>query len=205
MVKMVIYDCDGVIFESKKANLEYYNYILKNFNLPPVSENDKKKLEIIHTYSNDEVIKKIFPNELVDKAIEFSKNVDYSMFYKFMKIEPFFFETCEKLKRLNIKTAIATNRSKTFPHLFKFFKLDKIIDDYVTVSIIKNPKPAPDMLLYLLKKNSLNPEEAIYVGDSIIDYEASKKAKIFFISYKNKINDAPKINSHTEIFNFLKI
>ena len=28
-VKMVIYDCDGVIFDSEKANLEYYSYIFK--------------------------------------------------------------------------------------------------------------------------------------------------------------------------------
>jgi len=205
MVKMVIYDCDGVIFDSKKANQEYYNYILKNFGFPPVDSNDEEKLEIIHTYSNDEVLKKIFPNEtLAQKAIEFSQSVDYSQFYKYMTIEPEFFDTCKELKKRGIKLAIATNRSRTFPHLFSYFNLEKIIDDYVTVSIIKNPKPAPDMLIYLLKKNKLNPEEAIFIGDSIIDYQASKYAKIPFIGYKIKFENSLKINKHSEILKYLQ-
>ena len=203
VIKMAIYDCDGVIFDSKKANLEYYNYILKHFGFPIVNENDTEKLEIIHTYSNNEVLKHLFPQNLSKEAIEFSKTVDYSMFYKYMKMEPNFLDVCKKLKEKNILITIATNRSRTFPALFQYFNLNEIIDDYVTVSIIKNPKPAPDMLLYLLKKYNLKPENAIYVGDSIIDYKASKSANIFFISYKNKINNVPVIKNHLEILKFL--
>ena len=203
VIKMVIYDCDGVIFDSKKANLEYYNYILKHFGFPIVNENDTEKLEIIHTYSNDEVLKHLFSNGLSEKAIEFSKTVDYSMFYKYMRMEKYFVETCIKLKEKNILVTIATNRSRTFPALFRHFKLNEIIDDYVTVSIVKNPKPAPDMLFYLLKKYNLKTENAIYVGDSIVDYKASKQADIFFISYKNIINNVPVIKNHLEILKFL--
>ncbi len=205
MVKMVIYDCDGVIFDSKKANLEYYNYILKHFGYPPVNENDKEKLLIIHTYSNDNVILNLFEDkDIAKKAIEFSKSVDYSQFYKYMTMEPEFFETCNLLKSNGIKVAIATNRSKTFPHLFKYFNLDKVIDDYATVSIVKNPKPAPDMLLYLLNRNNLKPFEALYIGDAEIDYIASKEAKIPFIGYKKSFNNCPKINKHLEILKHLQ-
>ena len=205
MVKMVIYDCDGVIFDSKRANFEYYNYILKHFGLSEVNENDYEKVEIIHTYSNDGVLKKLFPENLHEKAIGFSKSVDYSMFYKYMKMEPYFLETCNELEKRGIIKTIATNRSRTFPHLFEYFRLNEFIDDYVTVSIVKNPKPAPDMLNHLLKKYKILPEQAIYVGDAIIDYEASKKAKIFFISYKTKIPNVPVINNHLDILKYLKI
>ncbi len=203
MVKMIIYDCDGVIFESKRANLEYYNYILKNFNLPLVKENDLEKLEIIHTFSNDEVIKRLFPEPLIDKAIKFSQTVDYSKFYKFMKMEPEFKETCLILKSKGIITAIATNRSRTFPNLFKYFNLDEVIVDYVTVSIVKNPKPAPDMLIYLLNKHKIHNKEAFYIGDSRVDYIASEKAKIKFFAYKVKINDSITLHKHSEILKFV--
>ncbi len=204
MVKMVIYDCDGVIFESKKANLEYYNFIFKHFGLPTVREDDEEKLKIIHTYANDDVLKTLIKDkDLSERAIEFSKTVDYSIFYKYMKFEKNFIEICKILKERNIKIGIATNRSKTFPHLFKYFKLDKFVDDYVTASMVENPKPYPDMLIYLLKKHNLTAKEAIYVGDSEVDYLASKKANIFFISYKLKINDSPVIFDHMEILNYI--
>ena len=32
----IIFDCDGVLFESRKANLAYYNAVLSQFGEPPV-------------------------------------------------------------------------------------------------------------------------------------------------------------------------
>jgi len=39
-------------------------------------------------------------------------------------------------------------------------------------------KPNPESLLYTLKKNNLNPDEAIFIGDSIVDIHTAKNANI---------------------------
>ena len=202
--KMIIYDCDGVIFNSEKANFYYYNHIFKKFNLPEIKDGDIKSINVLHTYCNDDVLKYFVKDEkILKKVLEYSRKVDYKIFYKYMEIENFFFETCKKLKSMKVKIAVATNRSYTFKDIVKFFNLDNILDDYVTTLEVKEPKPSPEMLFLLLKRNNINSKDALFIGDSILDYKASKKANIDFVGYKFSIENCPCINSHVEIFNFL--
>jgi beta-phosphoglucomutase-like phosphatase (HAD superfamily) len=35
-IKAVIFDCDGVLFHSEKANVEFYKAVLDNAGLPPL-------------------------------------------------------------------------------------------------------------------------------------------------------------------------
>jgi phosphoglycolate phosphatase len=201
---MVIYDCDGVIFNSEKANFHYYNHIFKNFALPEIKDNDVEAIKVLHSYCNDDVLKYFIKKEkLLKDAINFSRKVDYKMFYPYMKIEDGFFKTCKKLKEKGFKVAVATNRSYTFKDIVDFFKLDAFIDDYVTALHVEKPKPFPDMLNFLLKKHNFKNNEAIFVGDSILDYEAAKNASVDFVGYKFKMENCKFINSHVEIFNFL--
>ena len=204
MYKMIIYDCDGVIFNSEDANFHYYNYIFKNMDLPVVQRDDSKALKVLHTYCNDEVLKYfIKDSEKLTDTINFSRKVDYKKFYPYMKIENGFINTCKILKEKGYKIAVATNRSYTFGDIVKFFKLNSILDDYVTALDVKNPKPSPDMLLFLLKKNKLNKRDALFIGDSDLDFIASKNAGIDFLGYKFKTDNCNFINSHIEIFEFL--
>ena len=199
-VKMVIYDCDGVIFDSEKANLEYYSYIFKKFNLPQISSQNIEHMRVLHTYSNDEVFKYFVKDKKLQKdIIIFSKTVDYSIFYKYMKLEKDFFKCCEILKKKNLKIGVATNRSISFAGIMQFFHLNKFLDDYVTTLDVKRPKPYPDMLNLILEKNNLKPFEAIFVGDSLIDYKAATLSGIKFIGYKIKVKNELCIENHLEL------
>lgn len=202
--KMVIYDCDGVIFNSEKANFEYYKYLFQEFDMPELNESDEESMRILHTYSNDKVIEHFATDEeSMRRIIEFSRNTDYSMFYPYMSLETGFAETCKKLKKSGIKVGVATNRSYTFENIVKFFKLDELIDDYVTVLDSGVPKPEPDMLLLLMEKNSLGKKDVIFVGDSILDLEAALNADIDFLCYKFRHKGFNLIDSHLEIFKYL--
>lgn len=201
---MVVYDCDGVIFNSEKANFEYYKYLFKKFNLPEININDKKSMNILHTYSNDKVIEHFTKTKKeMNEIIAFSRTADYSQFYKFMQMEEGFAETCKRLKKRGIKIGVATNRSHTFEGIVKYFKLYELIDDYVTVLDVEFPKPEPDMLLFLTEKNGFSTKDIVFIGDSILDYRAAESAEIDFIGYKFCYNKCCYINSHVEIFNYL--
>lgn len=202
--KMVIYDCDGVIFDSKKANFEYYSYIFEKFKLPAFDLSDLKTMEVLHTYSNDNVFKYFIKDEkLLNEVIKFSKSVDYSMFYQFMVLEKNFFETCNMLKKNGVLISVATNRSISFKGITEYFQLDSILDDYVTTLNVQNAKPAPDMLLLLLMRNNLMREEVVFIGDSEIDFQAAEKAEISFVGYKFRKETILTINDHFSLFNFI--
>ena len=35
LIKLVAFDCDGVLFDSQQANIAFYNTILAHFDRPP--------------------------------------------------------------------------------------------------------------------------------------------------------------------------
>ena len=204
-IKMIIYDCDGVIFDSAKANVEYYNYIFKKFGLPVISDKNEEHLKVLHTYSNDEVFKYFVKEHTLQKEIiAFSKSVDYSIFYKYMQLEQDFFKCCKILKKWGLKIGVATNRSISFKGIVKFFILEDILDDYVTALDVERPKPYPDMLNLILERNSLKPDEAIFIGDSYLDYKCAKSAGVKFVGYKYKIDNELTIEKHLELLEILK-
>ncbi len=49
------FDCDGVLFESRRANLAYYNAILTHFDEPHVEESDQARAHLCHTAASPHV------------------------------------------------------------------------------------------------------------------------------------------------------
>ena len=54
-IRGIIYDCDGVLFESRAANLAYYNAVLRQFGEPAVATDDSVKAQLCHTAASPEV------------------------------------------------------------------------------------------------------------------------------------------------------
>ena len=189
--KLIIFDLDGVIFDSRK-NMEL-----------AINETSKKfKLKIKFS----EYFKKIgmpFLNILKSLKIKPSIKI-YKYFQKISLreinlIEPYegVIDLLEFLKKKKIKFSIVT--SKDLKRTNFFLKKFKIKPNSVHCPNNKlRGKPYPDHLLHSLKINKISNDNACYVGDTKIDYLAAKKAKIFFIFatygygknsklYKNKI------------------
>ncbi len=36
-LRAIVFDCDGVLFDSKEANVKFYSHILERVGLPPVT------------------------------------------------------------------------------------------------------------------------------------------------------------------------
>ena len=52
-VKVIIFDCDGVMFDSRKANIAFYNTILAHFEKPRLTDD---ALEVVHMSTAEESI-----------------------------------------------------------------------------------------------------------------------------------------------------
>ena len=71
-------------------------------------------------------------------------------------------------------------------------------------------KPHPEGIYKILRKTKTNRKNVIYIGDSIYDYKASKKAKIKYLHAKwgydqilNKKKNVTKISKISDIKRFL--
>ena len=200
-ISAVIFDCDGVMFDSRQANINFYNHLLSQFHLPPMKGND---VVFVHMHTADESVQHIFQGTpYTDQAQEYRKKVDYSPFIKDMIIEPGLKKLLEYLKP-RFGLAIATNRSNTIGKVLESNGLREYFDIVVSSLDVKNPKPHPEPLFKILDFFDISPDESFYVGDSLIDYETARAADVHFISYKNKdLKAAYHVDHLVDIVNFL--
>ncbi|MBF0100549.1 MAG: HAD family hydrolase [Desulfobacterales bacterium] len=182
-IKAVILDCDGVMFDTQKANTAYYNYILEHFGKPPITPEQFSFAQMHTVHSSIDYLFASEP-ELIEKVHEFRKQCRYQNFIPFMEIDPDLILMLKTIKP-TYYTAIATNRTDTMEHVLHHFKLKSYFDIVVTALDVKKAKPHPDPLLKILDHFKIKPNQALYVGDSELDEFASRQARVPFVAYKN--------------------
>ena len=182
-IKVVTFDCDGVLFDTKDVNRMYYNKVLKYMGMPPLTQ---EQTDYAHIQTANAVLRFFFKDEKsYNKAEAFRTSMDYTPFIKYMTIEPYLKTLLKKLKP-KYKLAIATNRTNTMPTVLREFKLEKYFDYVICALDVKNPKPAPEQLYKIINFFKVEPSQIIYIGDAETDEQASYAAKIPFVAYNNK-------------------
>jgi len=182
-IKIVAFDCDGVMFDTKESNTAYYNQILDHFGRPALTAD---QFAYCHSHTADQAIAKLFDGEESFRAAQsYRKSMSYLPFLKYMEIEPYLKPLIETL-RPRYKTAVATNRSDTMDHVISEHGLEGYFDLVVCASDVDHPKPHPDQLIKILKHFGIEPRDSLYVGDSELDEIAAKAAGVAFVAYKNR-------------------
>ncbi len=196
-VKVVAFDCDGVLFDTEQSNRTYYNALLSHLGYPDLTA---EQFNYVHMHTVDESLAYLFrDHESLARAYAYRKTLDYSEFIKLMAVEPNLIRLLRKI-RPQIKTAIATNRTDTVNGLLDEFGLGEFFDLVVSSSDVNLPKPHPDSLLKILQYFHIQPDEAIYVGDSNVDELAANSAGVQLIAFRNpELASAYHIDSLKEL------
>src|SRR5512139_1127172 len=84
----IVFDCDGVLFESRAANLAYYNTILEAFGEAPVDPDDSPRAHLCHTAASPEVFRVLLGPERTAAALDAAQLLDYHRFIPEMQPEP---------------------------------------------------------------------------------------------------------------------
>jgi phosphoglycolate phosphatase len=198
----IIFDCDGVLFESLQANLAFYNAILQLLGEPEVATDDIAKVHLCHTAASPRVFEVLLGAERVIEAMEAAKNLGFSRFIPLMMPEPGVSEVLARLSGL-MPLAVATNRGNSMAELLGHFDLYRFFRTVVTCRDVSRPKPSPDMLLLAARRLELQPESLLFVGDSELDFEASRQAGIRFVSYKKPLGGDLRIDDHRELLSLV--
>lgn len=199
MLKVIVFDCDGVLFDSKNSNCHFYNHLLNHFGKPAMSE---PELEYVHIHNTANAIAHIFrhyPEQDLQEVDQYRLSCDYTPFLQMLEMEkdliPFLDLTYPKYH-----LAISTNRTNTMRPLLTRFGLDHYFGKVMTAQNARRPKPAPDALEEILTHYSCRAEEAIYIGDSTIDQQHAQACFVPFIAFKNRnLEAAYHVNSFMEI------
>lgn len=183
-LKLVIFDCDGVMFDSRDANKKYYNDLLEKFSLPLMNRDEE---DYVHSHNVLDSVAYIFRKhpDIIARAHAYRLSLDYTPYLQYMRIEPDLKEFLAFLKPQYF-TAISTNRSTTMPAVMRMHDLGPFFDLVVTSLDVQQPKPHAEALLKILDHFQLAPSQAIYIGDSIVDREHTAGVNMRLISFKNR-------------------
>jgi phosphoglycolate phosphatase len=199
----VIYDCDGVLFDSLDANGRLYNHIAASVGREPLTP---EELQYCHTHTVYEALNHLFRHDgiLEKKALAFLKEVDLQDFIVYLKMEEDLMETLAILREKDIKRAISTNRTTSMKHIMERFGLWPYFDMVVTALDVKKPKPHPESVEKILETLNLAKERVWYVGDSEVDKETALSSGVKFMAYKNRdIAVDGFIDDHLSLLKFL--
>jgi phosphoglycolate phosphatase len=201
-VRVVAFDCDGVLFDTVEANRAYYNHILAHFGRPAM---DEPQLRYVHIHTVQQSVAHLFADDADRRAaMVFRASIDYGQFLKYLTIEPHLMALLDWMRN-RYKTAIATNRTDTMDRLLGEFGLADRFDLVVTSLDVERPKPFPDPLFKILSCFRVEPRQAVFVGDSEVDEATARAAGVPFIAYRNPALEASwHIESLKDIEGFLQ-
>jgi beta-phosphoglucomutase-like phosphatase (HAD superfamily) len=199
MLKLVIFDCDGVMFDSREANRTYYNHILNAFNCPPM---DEEEVGYVHMHNVFDSVRHIFRNHghvKLDEVNRFRETLDYTPFLRNMIMAPDLKEFLQAITP-DYHRAISTNRVNTMDQVLDIFELRSSFEIVVTALTAPRPKPAPDGLRMILDHFGFAVDNAVYIGDSTVDRDHCASVGMELIAFRN-----PELEAAYHVENFMEI
>ena len=179
-IKVVAFDCDGVLFDTEAANRAYYNAIMASMDRPEITD---EQFVYVQMHTVHQSLAFLCGPEGLEQALSHRRQLSYYPFIQHMKKAPGLDELLESID--GIHTAIATNRSNTMNRVLEEHGLAGRFELVVTALDVMRPKPAPEQLLKILDYFDAGPDEMLYVGDSELDEMAARAAEVPFIAYNN--------------------
>lgn len=214
-VKGIVFDMDGVIFDSESIWKEGFLLANSKFNLN-FTEIDRQKCCGKNEENIRNELKENYPELQVDEYRDFIIHyVEDTIKAKGAPIKEGFLELMHFLHLSKIKTALATSSNKSRAlTLFekKGLSPTEIFQGLVFSEDVENSKPHPEIFLLAAKKLELSPNSCIVLEDSFNGVEAAVRGGFSVIMIKDLIEPTDEIkkkclfvaDSLFDVLNYIK-
>lgn len=178
--KAVIFDLDGTLVNSIKDIADAMNVVLQKRNYPTYDYDTYKTF--VGSGVKSLVIKALPKNKTSTTEVNLCLN-DMMQVYSACctnKTEPYqgILELLDTLHNKGLKLAILSNKEDGLTKKVASALLPEYITPILGLKDEALKKPNPQVLLQLCETLNVNPEEAIYVGDTDVDILVAKNANM---------------------------
>lgn len=178
MLEAVIFDMDGVIFDSEALVLKTWKQVAGKYGIPDIEETCRECLG-----TNHEATKNIFKKHYgEDFPYDTYKKEMAELFHQQaaggnLEKKPGIHELLEYLRSLKIKTGLASStREEIVKKELSEGGLLSYFDEIVCGDMVKRSKPAPDIYLETCRRLLVKPEHCYGIEDSYNGIRALKSA-----------------------------
>ena len=182
-ITTIVFDMDGTVLNTLDDLTVSMNYVLEKFGYPGHTVEEYRLFfgngvkEALRLALPEDV-----PSEIIDDMLPIYK--EHYDAHCLDKTRPYdgVVEVMKELKQKGYKLAIVSNKIDSAVKELN----QRFFADAVGIAIGEKPgvnrKPAPDMVEAALKELGSTKEEAVYVGDSEVDFMTEKNSKLPCIS-----------------------
>ena len=187
MLKAIVFDCDGTLVDSYAAITASVNHVRARHHLPPLSEPEVRK----HVGRGPVyLLSQTVPGGDPEKDLIEYKAHHPSVLRPGTRLLPGVADTLPLLHSGGLRLAICSNKLKGFTReLLAIFDLSALFEVVIGPEDAPRPKPAPDMLLAALAQLHISRDEALYVGDMVVDIETARAAGVAVWAIPTGSND----------------
>jgi len=189
MIKLIIFDLDGVLVEAKKIHYDALNRALAFFNTNFIIGEDEhlNKYDGLKTNQKLQMLteQKGLPKELHSEVWELKQNHTIDELKK-LKPNEQIISTIEKLSKDGYKIACCSNSiRKTVLTVLSKLEIIEYFDYIISNEDVNNSKPHPEIYWTAMSKLSFLPEETLIVEDSPHGLQAAYRSNSHIFRVEN--------------------
>ena len=193
-MKLVILDWDGTLVDSLGLHFDSYKMVAEKFDI----DVDIEEVRGMTGMTAPEIILEAYDikdKEKIKSILKAKDEIYMNELWKEVKPFPGAQELIEELKDKFI-LAIATSSDLMLvrPVLEKFGWQYSFIEILGRDDVEKG-KPEPEILNRICERTGIQPEEAVYVGDSVHDMMAAKKAEMMAIGVPTGVHSEEQLDA----------
>jgi HAD superfamily hydrolase (TIGR01509 family) len=180
MIKLIVFDLDGVLVETKKLHYDALNKSLAEIDTKYIIsfEEHLSKYDGLSTHKKLDLLSKEKGLSLMlHSSIWLNKQLYTSQMLRALNPDNRIIDILKKLKNDGYKLAVASNsiRETVKITLLKLGFLE-YIDFYLSNEDVKYPKPSPELYLKSMIEAGVSPKETLIIEDSVIGRTAANSS-----------------------------
>lgn len=188
--KYVFFDFDGTLADTEEVNFVIYQKLAEKYNLRNITIDELghiKKMSARELMAYVELKKRYLPF-----LLKRGKNLLKQDIRSIKPCKPNLFDMVLQLKNMGIQTAIITTNSKSNVQMFLEEHNADIFDFIASSSMFGKESK----MRKIIKKDKLELEDVLYVGDEIRDIHAAKNTGIDIASVAWGYNTVESLKKH---------
>ena len=175
MIKYLVFDFDGTLADTTEGILKTTEATLQRMGLPAAEASVVQ--QAIGLPLQGSLRAAGVPEDRIEEAVDVYHELFYDVAPKHITIFQGVREGLELLAGKGFRMAIATSRGEpSLVSLLTEHGIRQYFEVLGTTGCVERPKPAPDLVLWVLERFGASPEEAMVIGDTTYDIEMGSAA-----------------------------